>query len=92
METMVAERLTAADLANRSSEVVEGIRTGKRYLVVLRNTVIGEIIPISEKSGIMLRDLEAEFAYLPPLDDDFGHDVRSARMNLLPNEPLEWPD
>jgi hypothetical protein len=89
---MVAERLTEEDLASRAAEIVEGIRAGKRYLVVLRNTVTGEIIPISEKSGITLRDLAAEFAYLPPLEDDFGVDVRSTRMFHLPPEPPEWPD
>lgn len=89
---MVAERLTAEDLANRSEEIVEGVRTGQRYLIVMRNTVIGEIIPISEKAGVTLRDLAAEFAYLPPLDDDFGADVRLARMFQLPQEPPERPD
>ena len=89
---MVAERLTEEDLASRAAEIVEGIRTGKRYLVVIRNTVIGEITPISVKSGITLRDLAAEFAYLPPLDDVFGADVRLARMFQLPQEPPEWPD
>lgn len=89
---MVAERLTEADLSSRSSEIVEGIRTGKRFLVELRGTVIGEIIPISEKPGMTLRDLAAEFLYLPPLDDDFGADVRSARMVLKPQEIPAWPD
>ena len=89
---MVAERLTEEDLASRAGEIVEGVRTGKRYLVVLRNTVIGEFIPISEKSGITLRELAAEFAYLLPLDDDFGHDVRAARMHQFPQERPEWPD
>lgn len=58
---MAAERLTAQALANRSAEIIEGIRTGNRYLLFIRNTVIGEIIPISEKQGITLRDLVAEF-------------------------------
>jgi len=89
---MVAERVTEADLASRSSEIVEGIRTGKRFLVELRGTVIGEIIPISEKSGVTLRDLAAEFLYLPPLDDDFGADVRAARMFATRQEPPDWPD
>ena len=89
---MVTERLSEADLASRSSEIVEGIRTGKRFLVELRGTIIGEIIPISEKPGIALRDLAAEFLYLPPLDDDFGADVRLGRMFLEPPEPPEWPD
>ena len=89
---MVTERLTEADLASRSSEIVEGIRTGKRFLVELRGTVVGEIIPINEKPGIILRGLAAEFLYLPPLDDDFGADVRAARMFVTPQEPLKWPD
>jgi hypothetical protein len=84
--------LTEADLVSRSSEIVEGVRTGKRFLVELRGTVIGEIIPISEKPGITLRELAAEFVYLPPLDDDFGVDVRAARMFVTPREPPEWPD
>jgi len=92
MAQMVAERLTEADLASRSSETVEGIRTGKRFLVELRGTIIGEIIPISEKPGITLRDLATEFLYLPPLDDDFGADVRAARMFVTPQEPPDWPD
>ena len=87
---MVAERLTEANIASRAAEIVEGIRTGKRYLVVIRNTVIGEMIPISEKPGITLRDLAAEFAYLPPLDDDFGADVRSARIIYTDNELPPW--
>jgi hypothetical protein len=92
MAQMVAERLTEADLASRSSEIVEGIRTGKRFLVELRGTVIGEIIPVSEKPGMTLRDFAAEFLYLPPLDDDFGADVRAARMVLEPQDIAERPD
>ena len=89
---MVTERLSEADLASRSSEIVEGIRTDKRFLVELRGTIIGEIIPISEKPGISLRDLAAELLYLPPLDHDFGADVRAARMCVTPQEPPEWHD
>jgi hypothetical protein len=92
MAQMVTERLSEADLASRSSEIVESIRTGKRFLVELRGRIIGEIIPISEKPGITLRDLAAEFLYLPPFDDDFGADVRAARMFVTPPEPLEWSD
>ena len=40
----------------------------------------------------MLRDLAAEFAYVPPLDDEFGAVVRLVRMFQAPQEPPEWPD
>ena len=94
---MVAERLTEEDLAGRSSEIVEGIRTGKRNLVLIRNTVIGEINRISEKAGITLRDLAAELVCLPPLDDDLAADVKSrgcsfsreSHQNGLTEGPVE---
>jgi antitoxin (DNA-binding transcriptional repressor) of toxin-antitoxin stability system len=89
---MVPKSLTEEDLAASLSDVLEGVREGRRYLIERQGTVIGEIIPISEKPGFTVHDLAGELFYLPPFDDDFGADVRMGRMLHLPDEEPEWPD
>jgi hypothetical protein len=43
-------------------------------------------------TGRSQEDHTGKLFLLPPIDDDFGADVRSARMFFLPDEMPEWPD
>ena len=89
---MIPRKVTTADLELSLTEVLEDERQGQRFTIERDGVVIGEIVPISEKASYTVRELADELFFLPPIDDDFGADVRSARMYLLPSEPLEWPD
>ncbi len=89
---MVPRKLTVVELETGLTEVLEGVRQGQRFTIERDGQVIGEIVPISEKASFTVRELAGELFLLPPIDDDFGADVRSARMYLLPNEIPEWPD
>ena len=89
---MIPRKLTAADLELSLTEVLEGVRQGQRFTIERDGVVIGEIVPISEKASYTVRELADELFFLPSIDDDFGADVRSGRMFLLPSEPPEWPD
>jgi antitoxin (DNA-binding transcriptional repressor) of toxin-antitoxin stability system len=89
---MVPRKLTEADLETRLTEVLERVRHGERFSIERDGVVIGEIVPISEKACFTVRELADELFFLPPIDDDFGADVRMARMFRVPSEPPKWPD
>jgi antitoxin (DNA-binding transcriptional repressor) of toxin-antitoxin stability system len=88
----VAERLTVADLAASLMEVLKRAHGGEEVAIERDGEVIATIVPPKWQPKLTLRELAAELAKLPPLDDDFAADIEAGRRSLLRSEPPEWPD
>jgi antitoxin (DNA-binding transcriptional repressor) of toxin-antitoxin stability system len=83
-------RMSATEVARNFSAVVNRVLAGEEIEVIRNGTPVAELRRPSRPRGITGREFKELMASLPPVDEDFAHDVEDARKKLGPPKPA-WP-
>jgi antitoxin (DNA-binding transcriptional repressor) of toxin-antitoxin stability system len=84
MQTMVAKRVSAAELATSLPEFLERARTGERFEIERNGEVIATISPLQLQRGITWGEFVATYHTLPRPDDRFADDLEEIWLSTRP--------
>ncbi|WP_308492600.1 type II toxin-antitoxin system Phd/YefM family antitoxin [Microbacterium terrisoli] len=81
--------ITATEASRRFSDLLDAVEAGEGLTITRGNRVIAEIRPARRRTG---RDLRLALEGMPPVDEDFAHDIADA-LRLVRDESVDpWRD
>jgi antitoxin (DNA-binding transcriptional repressor) of toxin-antitoxin stability system len=83
-------RMSATEVARNFSAVVNRVIAGEEIEVICNGTPVIEMRRPSRPRGITGREFKELMASLPPVDEDFAHDLEDIRKSIGPHVG-KWP-
>jgi len=77
-------RLTATEVARSFSRIINRVGAGEEIEIVRNGVPIAELRPASARPTITAAQWRELMETLPPVDDDFAHDVEVGRSTFGP--------
>jgi antitoxin (DNA-binding transcriptional repressor) of toxin-antitoxin stability system len=82
--------MSATEVARSFSRVVSRVGAGEEVEIVRNGVPIAELRPVQAPRGISADRWDELMDSLPPVDDDFAHDVERGRETFGPPSGA-WP-
>jgi antitoxin (DNA-binding transcriptional repressor) of toxin-antitoxin stability system len=83
-------RLTATEVARSFSRIINRVGAGEEIEIVRNGAPIAELRPAGARHTVTAAQWRELMSTLPPVDDDFAHDVEESRAAFGPPTSA-WP-